>query len=231
MIKKLIKKGLLTAGLEIKRKLKGGPDPIHLWETEEHFNSLYSQVNTHTLVSRVRCFILYKFFSHTRTLPGDVAEVGVYRGGTAKFLALLNGEYQLNKNIYLFDTFGGMPETSAEKDLHKEGDFSDTSLEGVLAYLKGLQRISLHRGLFPGTAGPVKDKKFSFVHLDVDIYKSVLDCCDFFYPRMVQGGIIIFDDYGFVSCPGAKLAVDEFFKDKKETPVYLQSGQCLIIKL
>lgn len=45
------------------------------------------------------------------------------------------------------------------------------------------------------------------------------------------GGVMVFDDYGFPSCPGAKKAVDEFFKSKIETPIYLPTGQCLVFKV
>jgi O-methyltransferase len=66
--------------------------------------------------------------------------------------------------------------------------------------------------------------------VDVDIYRSVLDCCRFFYPRLVTGGAIVFDDYGRNSCPGAKAAVDEFFADTPEQPVYVATGQAFVVK-
>ena len=62
-------------------------------------------------------------------------------------------------------------------------------------------------------------------------HKSVLDCCEFFYPRMAHGGIMIFDYYGFLSCPGAKEAVDTYFMDKPETPIYLPTGQVIVMRL
>ena len=124
-----------------------------------------------------------------------------------------------------------MPETDPNKDKHKQGDFDDTSIEFVKKYLKDCDNIEIYQGFFPETAGPITDKQFSLVHIDVDIYKSVVDCCDFFYQRMITGGIMIFDDYGFSTCPGAKNAVDEFFKDKPETPLFLKTGQCLVHKL
>jgi len=68
------------------------------------------------------------------------------------------------------------------------------------------------------------------VHIDVDIYQSVKDCCEFFYPRLHAGGVMLFDDYGKWTCPGAKLAVDEFFATKPEKRFYFPSGQCFVIK-
>ena len=39
------------------------------------------------------------------------------------------------------------------------------------------------------------------------------------------------DDFGFASCPGARRAVEEFFADKPERPLALQTCQGLIHKL
>ena len=65
----------------------------------------------------------------------------------------------------------------------------------------------------------------------VDIRQSVLDCCEFVYPRMVPGGVLVFDDYGFLTCPGARAAVDEFFSDKPEHALVLHTGQAIVFKL
>lgn len=204
------------------------PNPIHLWDDDEVFSLLAKQIEEQTLVGRQRCFMLYQFAKQASRMDGDFAEIGVYKGGTAK---LISKTIQDSKAFHLFDTFSGMPETDTEKDFHKEGDFSDTSLDSVKKYLSGCNNIRFYEGFFPETSGPVADLKFSFVHIDVDIYKSVKDCCEFFYSRMVQGGILIFDDYGMLSCPGTKLAVDEFFENKPEQSCYLPTGQCFIIKL
>jgi O-methyltransferase len=85
-------------------------------------------------------------------------------------------------------------------------------------------------GMFPATAGIAEDRKFALAHVDVDIEQSVRDCCEFFYPRVVAGGIMIFDDYGYRSCPGARAAVDDFFRDRPETPFYVPTGQALVWK-
>ena len=136
-----------------------------------------------------------------------------------------------DKTVHLFDTFSGMPPTDPEKDVHMEKDFNDTSFESVKFFLKDCENLKFYPGFFPETAAPVKDKSFSFVHVDVDIYKSVKDCSDFFYTRTTRGGVIVYDDYGFVSCPGALKGVDEFYTDKPETPIYIPTGQAFVIKL
>ena len=92
------------------------------------------------------------------------------------------------------------------------------------------ENVFIIDGKFPETSNIIENKEFSFVHVDVDVYRSVMDCCLLFYPRLKRGGILLFDDYGDYSCPGAKIAVDQYFIDKPEFPIYLPTGQCLVVK-
>jgi O-methyltransferase len=200
------------------------PNPIRPWETDPEFLRLVGEIADHTLVDRVRLYMLYQLVKQTLPLAGAVAEIGVYRGGSAKLLArVCDGK----KKIHLFDTFEGMPETHPTHDFHERGDFADTSLEAVRAYLSDCPEIDLHPGFFPASAGGMPEQLFSLVHVDVDIYASVLSCCEYFFPRMVAGGVLVFDDYGMVTCEGAKIALDEFCAAHGQTPIYLPSGQCL----
>jgi ubiquinone/menaquinone biosynthesis C-methylase UbiE/tetratricopeptide (TPR) repeat protein len=202
--------------------------PIPMWERDPAFDAVMQQV-PYTLVDRQRCFMLYQYALQSIRLGGHVAEVGVYKGGTAKLLAtVLEGS---QKMLHLFDTFEGMPETDAVKDMHHRGDFADTSLASVQQLIGRNELVRFYPGFFPATAGPIEGLRFALVHIDVDIYRSVLDCSEFFYERMTGGGMMVYDDYGFESCPGAKQAVDEFFADKPERPWYLPTGQCVITKL
>ena len=202
--------------------------PLPLWDSDARFVSIMREIS-YSLVDRVRCYMLYQFALESVHLAGDVAEIGVYKGGTARILAkAFEGS---GKNVHLFDTFEGMPSTDPEKDAHREGDFSDTSLESVKRNLEGCGNIAFYPGFFPATAPPIAGLNFCLAHIDVDIYRSVLDCCRFFYPRMVTGGVMVFDDYGYETCPGAKEAVDEFFRATPERPFYLPSGQCVVRKI
>jgi O-methyltransferase len=161
-------------------------------------------------------------------LDGAFAEIGVYRGGTATLLAHLTDRSR--RQLHLFDTFAGMPETD-ERDLHIAGDFADTSLAEVKWFLGHHTSVRFHQGEFPSTSSPVEHERFALVHVDVDIATSVEACCAFFYPRMVQGGVMVFDDYGFTSCPGAKTATDAFFADKREPILHLSTSQAVVFKL
>lgn len=203
--------------------------PLHLWDSDEAFSALARQTDGYTIMDRTRCFMLYQFARQARAMDGEIAEVGVYKGGTAKLISKVVAGTP--KAVHLFDTFAGMPETDAARDTVKMDDFSNTSLDGVKKYLGDCPNVRFYPGVFPDTSAPVAGLKFCFVHIDVDIHRSIQDCCAFFYPRMLRGGIMVFDDYGHPDCPGVKPAVDGFFEDKKERPYYLPTGQCFTVKL
>lgn len=178
------------------------------------FQSFEELVNIHSLSKKAS------------TLSGDFAELGVYKGGTARLIARNKG----SKEFHLFDSFEGMVDTS-QYDIHRKGDFHDTSLENVQRYLSGFERLSFYQGWFPQTTKGLEQRRYAFVHLDVDLYQSTLDALQFFYPRLVPGGMILSHDYNSLSCPGVAKAYKEFFSDKPEIIIELAgTSQCLVMK-
>lgn len=137
--------------------------------------------------------------------PGDFVEVGVYKGGTAFSLAGVAREQ--GRKLYLYDTFTGIPH-AGPMDFHKVGDFSDTSLEAVKA---AIPDAVFCVGVFPQTLGK-NPKRIALAHIDCDQYESVKACCLELGPRMVSGGVMVFDDYDVLE--GARVAVDEVFGDR-----------------
>jgi predicted O-methyltransferase YrrM len=140
-------------------------------------------------ISKEEAKWLYILSQLAANMKGDMAEVGVYRGGSARIIA------EAKKNLYLFDTFEGLPQPG-EHDTQefKKGDYLGT-IEEVQSMLKDLNNVFLIKGLFPKTGKKIKNKRFCFVHLDADLYQSTLDSINFFWPRMTKGGIILLHDY------------------------------------
>lgn len=205
--------------------------PYRAWEQDEEFLKIYEKIKEATYIDITRCHILYQLALNMKTLPGAVAEVGVCKGGSLRLIA----EALPKKVVYGFDTFEGLPPADLAKDGPKveeaKGGKFKVEYERVKAYLSGYSNVLLYKGMFPESGKLVKDQRFCFVHLDVDLYKSYTDCLEFFYSKMLTGGFIVCDDYGFIgSCPGAKPAVDKFFADKVEHPIVSMVGQALIIK-
>ena len=200
------------------------------WISDPKFLNYYQTIKPYTLASPMRCWILYSSLRQVAGIGGELWECGVFKGGTALLTRVLRDEFAQSKTVRLFDSFIGMPQTDDLKDVHKAGDFADTSLETV-KLLVGMDGVEYHAGFIPHTFGGLSVNQIAFAHVDLDLHDAILESCKFIYPRLCKGGVMVFDDYGFPSCPGARIAVDEFFFDKPEFPIVLASGQCVVIKI
>ena len=203
---------------------------IDRWKEDRFFLDLYDEIKNQTVLNPNKSFELYQLAKSVCNLEGDVAELGVFRGGSAKLLAKLFNKHSPSKKVLLFDTFEGLPVSDKSQDIFQKGGISITSYEEVQKCLQDCSNVIIHKGLFSETLPKIQNQLFCFVHIDADLYSSVLECCDFFYPKMTKGGIMLFDDYGNLCAPGAKSAVNQFFADKTESPIWLSSGQCIVIK-
>ncbi|MSR88942.1 MAG: macrocin-O-methyltransferase [Candidatus Margulisbacteria bacterium] len=197
-------------------------------EDQDIFNLIKKiKFETKLLLSDLEAYQIYKYVKKSEKIKGDIAEVGVYKGGSAKLINEAKGD----KEVYLFDTFEGLPDIGVEdtKSQFQKGLYVGT-LDSVKSYLKEYPRNLFYKGVFPETSQPIENKIFSFVHLDVDLYEATIKSLEFFYPRLSQGGVLISHDYR--DSEGVKKAFDEFLRDKKEV-LHEPSGcnQCLFIKL
>ncbi len=224
----IINRTLAVFGVHIRRTNSG------FWDYDPQFRQLFNSVQDRTLVRIDRSYMLYQFARRASLLPdGDVAQVGIYKGGTARMVA--STFTHTTKKIYLFDTFEGLPpRTDADgitrKELDSASEFSDVNFESVQEYFSTIPNTVFKKGYFPHTAKGMEDEKFCFVYLDVDLYQSIRDGLDFFFPRMTQGGVIMVDDYGTKLWPGVAKAVDEFCAEHNMLPVKTAPWQCLILK-
>ena len=192
-----------------------------------HAELLASDRVAQTLAER---YNLYSLARSVSRLPGALAEAGVYRGGSARILCAVKQDDPL----YLFDTFEGMPQTNAATDGgFRTGDFADTGFEDVKNYLSRFPNVHIYKGIFPDSAVGKEpaNQQYRFVHLDLDIYESTFKSLEFFYPRVVAGGIIVSHDYSNLTVPGVKKAFTDFFEDKREPVIPLWDTQCVVVKL
>lgn len=172
--------------------------------------------------------ILLRLIRTVSHLPGDLAECGVFRGATILPVGLYLRQNEIDKTVFGFDSFEGFDDSvdvdialGGEQDPTKRvGGFSNTSYDEIRAKVGRLNlagKITLVGGYFRDTLSKFSDDRFCFVHLDCDIYESYRECLEFFYPRVVDGGIILLDEYNDPPWPGCNKAVDEFLIDKPET--------------
>lgn len=195
----------------------------------------YKGAETRELLSRVRsevdCQILsnegYMVWSLARaqaTLGGVMAEVGTYQGASARLICEAKGDAE----FHVFDTFCGLLDTSEDDALFRQHDYSAAE-QDVRRYLSPYSNVFIHRGFFPADTGNlIADRKFSFVNLDVDTYQSTRDCLEFFYPRLLPGGILLSHDYA--QADGVRRAFDEVIGPKPESIIELPESQCMFIR-
>jgi len=171
-----------------------------------------------TLIPDEYINLLLKFTSAAIGKPGDILEVGVYKGGSLYRIAEHIDRYHRqdfrSRSLIGIDTFEGHPSINRDKDPahHFMGRFNDTSYKKVISYFKKFPFVRLIKGecglvfsQFP------PDQRFCMVHIDVDIYDSCVRCIEYIYPRLSPGGIMVFDEYqGY----GQKEFINAYFKDK-----------------
>jgi hypothetical protein len=207
------------------------------WFNDEEFFRIWSEspfYDGHPENIEDKKFTLYQIIKAVSYVRGDTAECGVYKGASSYLI--LEAIEKLGKTHHAFDSFEGLSEPGLKdkvsgKRIPKWQKHDLTSLEDeVRNNLAGFENLKIYKGWIPERFREISDKRFSFVHIDVDIYQPTYDSLVFFYPRMSPGGIILFDDYGFESCPGVKRACDEYLTGKKERLIHLPTGQGMIIK-
>jgi len=200
------------------------------WLTDVEFDKIYDSIRSNTLVDRTRCYSLYLLMDQIKEVPGDILEVGTWRGGTAGMFTQLVP----SKTVYMADTFEGVVKSS-KWEHYKDKAHADTSEQLVVKFLKddlGVSNFKILKGVFPeDTGNEVVDKKLAFVYLDVDVYRSTKDAFNFVWGSVSHHGIVAFDDYGMISaCSGIKKFVDEIRNDKDKIFIQNLNGQAYIIK-
>jgi len=180
----------------------------------------------YTLISLERIENLYHLARRieTENIPGDVVECGVCNGGSAAILARTATHSRLQRTVWLFDSFQGMPEVtendgmsaggrSAQSHVGQEvGDFAHVN-EVRRRVRADTTRVRIVAGWFQDAFPNVAIERIAILNIDADWYESVKLCLETFYDRVVPGGFVSFDDYGH--WPGCRKAVDEFFQTRQ----------------
>lgn len=210
---------LLPAGGVGKR-----PDDRFLpMDFEPGFGEVYPHVKDITLTSVAKMYALYNACSYlTRAkVPGDIAECGVFRGGSSMLCALtLKKDGDTSRTIHMYDTYEGMPD-STDKDVFLDG--TTTIPKGAL--YAGLEEVKTNmartgyladklvyiKGMVENTLPAQAPEQLSLLRLDTDFHDSTYHAMVHLYPRLARGGVLVLDDYG--SMQGARDAVLNYFQE------------------
>ena len=231
-MKKIVKKIVKSSGYEIRKKGSFDEQPEFPSDFTKSDIEIIKKVRPFTLTSNERINTLLQATKYVvrNNILGDIIECGVWKGGSMMAVALtLLKEDRQDKDLYLFDTYEGMSKPT-EYDISFEGKKADNQFEenkksedssdwcfasldevkqNVVNTGYNLEKIHFVKGKVENTLPKFAPKQISLLRLDTDWYESTKHELIHLFPRLVQGGVLILDDYGYWQ--GAKKAVDEYF--------------------
>ena len=210
-------------------------------DISESDKQIFQEVKAYTMTSPERVFAVFDAVRYVlkNDIEGSIVECGVWRGGTMMAVAhMLRMHHSFERDLYLFDTFEGMPlPTDVDEDFHgrkakskflaekRTEDSSDwcyASLSEVQNNLEGTgypkDKVHYVVGKVENTVPAQAPECISILRLDTDWYESTKHELTHLYPRLVPGGVLIIDDYGHWQ--GARRAVDEYFLEQR-VPILL----------
>jgi O-methyltransferase len=175
---------------------------------------------------------LYQLLLQTRNVGGAIAEFGSYQGHSGLIISEIVKRLRIQKQVYLCDTFDEFPTEKISVDRF----WNDTHLvdyEAVKRIFNEYGNVCLVRGDFSRTIDLIPEDWFSLVYVDCDSYRATKLVSEKIYPKLNCGGVIVYEDYGHDFCLGARQAVDEFYKDRRDCLQFFSgfSGLQIAIKL
>jgi len=209
--------------------------------------AVYARVRPYTQTSPERVITLMRAVRHVveAAIPGALVECGVWKGGSAMAMALSLQQQKAERDLYLYDVFGPIPQT-VEQDgawvneawqKYNTGELKweeAPSLATVRSNLSSngcdLSRVRFVKGKVEDTVPKEAPDAISLLRIDTDFYESTRHELQHLFPLLSPGGILIIDDY--IPFPGCRKAVDEYFADYRPK-VFLQridADSRLIIK-
>lgn len=203
------------------------------WRSDAEFREVRQHIEGFTLLDEMRLYELWSLMQQVARMPGDVLEVGVWRGGSGCMLAKQERRSGGTGRVFLCDTFAGVVNAGSEDPIYAGGEHSDTSpqLVRALADSLDLDNVELLVGTFPDeTADSIADRRFKLCHLDVDVYESTRASAEWIWPRLLVGGVIVVDDYGGDSMDGVQRAVSEVTETFGCRMVHNLNGHAILVK-
>jgi O-methyltransferase len=167
------------------------------------------------------------------SLDGDFIDFGGGFGIFASAIYKYTDFEKENRKYFLLDSFEGLKqETSSGIELDRIGYFKKFGSwhEEVVENFKGYKNMEIIKGFIPETLNQIKSKKVCFVSVDLNALVPEKNALDYVWEKLVKGGIIVFDDYGFPGHESQKLYHDEFAKNKGLLIYTSPTGQGILIK-
>jgi O-methyltransferase len=204
------------------------------WSVCTEFLSTYRTIRHHTLVDIYRCWELWALVEQTAKWQGGILEVGVWRGGSGVLMAKRAAMSGGTSPVFLCDTFEGVVKAGAYDGFYRGGEHSDTSPKIVedLARSLDVGNVRILKGVFPNDTAHMIDLRtvFRLVHIDVDVYQSAKDVMGWIWERLVPGGVVVYDDYGFKNCDGITKFVNAQIGETDRLVLHNLNGHAIVVK-
>lgn len=233
----LLNKIISPTGFSVIQKRQANTLPVDF--TSLH-TEIWNMAHPFTMTSPERIFALIEAVQYIERhhIEGSIVECGVWKGGSmVAAIETLKKVGNLSRTLYLYDTYEGMSEPTADDLDHAKNDAKTllqnrkkTEDDQIWAYspLSAVQKnllstrypadqIHFIKGKVEETIPGTIPERIALLRLDTDWYESTKHELEHLYPLLSKGGILIIDDYGHWA--GARKAVDEFFS--KQTEPYL----------
>lgn len=181
---------------------------------------------------RWRAYLVCWCAEWASSLEGDFVECGVNKGGNARMIIEYLGLQNGTRNFFLLDTFEGFADAlllPEEKRVAANYQYPNCLAE-VRNTFAPYPFVHIIPGAVPGTLPEIKTERIAFLSIDMNCVEPEIAAATHLWDRVVPGGIIILDDYGFSQHHLQKKAFDQFAQTKGVRILSLPTGQGLIFK-
>ena len=169
-----------------------------------------------------RAHIVNWAFHRAKTVKGDFIELGVWWGVLSKCVCEYHNIDSLKRDFYLVDSWGEM---HGSHEGYKEDIY-----ENVVNRFSSYHSVKLVRGVVPEVLNKILTTQVAYLGLDMNNSAAELMALEYFYDKIVPGGVIYIDDYGW-NHPDLRDAIDNFFINKPEELLHFPSGNSIVIKI
>lgn len=203
------------------------------WLGDPAFLELYSRVAPLSCTGLYQCWELWELAGQLAPLPGDVLEVGVWKGATSAILGQSLSRFDTETQLFACDTFEGLVKTSPDDPHLQDGALAGPTASQVRALLDalGVTNYTLLPGVMPDQTGHLlQERTFKLCHIDVDTRRSAEEITDWLLPRLTVGGALVFQDYGYHRTSGIASFVDSLKGRPGLLVIHNLNGSGIVLK-
>lgn len=167
-------------------------------------------------------------------VDGDFVECGVFKGFCSGVILKYLDFHNLPRQAFLYDTFEGLPEKTSTAEERRDWDYTHYDPEaiytGVREKFSKYKNVNIVRGIVPDTFEEAVPEKIAFLHIDMNSEKAEMLALEYLFDRVISGGFIVFDDFGWTCNANQMSAELAFMNERGQHIMELPTGQGVVIK-